>query len=460
MQIVRASLCTFLALLLLLSGCDLGSSDSGSSSPDPSDQIPDPIAQIPDPATTWLEENGHDLGTAEPQADLDDLEPLRRVVGDARVVSLGEATHGTSEFFRMKHRILRFLVEEMDFTAFAIEATMPESFKVNEYVRTGTGDPGRRLESLKFWTWNTQEVLNQIRWMRDYNQEHDPSIGFYGFDMQYPKMAMEVVVDFTEDVDPETVETVRDHYSCYRTYVGQDAPSYENAPDATMQQCRDGVEAVSELLDEKRDAYVSRTSEREFSFARQHARLVAQAERSGRVTQRNVRDAAMARNVRWLLNYLGPDAKIVLWAHNGHVSEAGVRYTSMGTHLDEALGEDLESIGFSFLKGRANAFEYLSPNQYGRLKALEIPPPPSSSPTSYYEYYFASVDASPFLLDLRLAQDGSDESGWVYGPKQLRAVGAAYDPRRAERYFYETNLSSEFDAMIHIELSSPTVLRR
>jgi erythromycin esterase len=437
-------------LLLILSGCDLSSSsDSGSSGTDSTGV--DPTEQIPNAATDWLKENGHALDTTDPESNLDDLEPLRQIVGDARVVSLGEATHGTSEFFRMKHRILRFLVKEMGFTAFAIEASMPASFKVNEHVQAGTGNPDERLEGLDFWIWNTQEVLNQIRWMRNYNQAQDPDIGFYGFDPRSPKKAMEVVVNFTEDVDPEAAETVQDHYSCFR----RNTPDYYEAPDSTQQRCREGVEAVSELLDEKRGAYISRTSEHEFSFARQHARLVAQIERKGRLNAGRVRDTAMARNVQWLLDYLGPDSKIVLWAHNGHVSEVGVQYpsTSMGAHLDEELGANLVSIGFSFLEGRANAIDR-------RIEALNMPPPPDSSPTSYYEYYFASADASPFLMDLRIAQKGTDESGWLYGPKKIRAVGSTYDPEQPLEDFYETNLVSEFDAMIYIEQSTPSDLLR
>ncbi len=456
-----ASIFLFSLLLLTSFGCDLNSPDSDSSGTDSTET--DPREQIPTSATNWLKDHGHVLDSSDPEADLDDLEPLREIVGDARVVSLGEATHGTSEFFRMKHRILRFLVEEMGFTAFAIEATMPESFRLNQYVRTGTGNPARRLDNLYFWTWDTQEVLDQIHWMRDYNREGDPDVGFYGFDMQYPTMAMEVVFDFTEDVDPEMVSTVHNHYSCYRTYVARDTLRYQNASDSTQQQCKEGVRAVSTLLDENQDAYVNRTSQRKFMFVRQHARLVAQAEKRDRatdgLTKSRLRDAAMARNVRWLLNYLGQDTKIVLWAHNAHVSEADGQVTPMGAHLDEALGQDVVTIGFSFLEGQANAVESRGSNEYAGLKSLEIPPPPTSSnPASYYEYYFASVDASPFLVDLRLAQEDSGDSGWMYGPKKIRSVGAIYNPEQPEKYFYERNLVSEFDAMIYIEESTPSEL--
>lgn len=164
------TLVLFLAAALLLVSCDSGG--------------PSPEEAFPSEAVSWLRANAHSFDTAEPTGDFSDLEPLREMIGDARIVSLGEATHGTKEFFQMKHRILRFLVTEMGFTAFGIEATLPESFLVNEYVRDGTGDAAARLAGLYFWTWNTQEVLDMIEWMRAHNAAHPGSeVSFYGFDI-------------------------------------------------------------------------------------------------------------------------------------------------------------------------------------------------------------------------------------------------------------------------------------
>ncbi|HYG64532.1 MAG TPA: erythromycin esterase family protein, partial [Thermoanaerobaculia bacterium] len=112
----------------------------------------------------WLRGNALPLATAAAGNGFADLQPLRQAFGDARIVSLGEATHGTREFFLMKHRLLEFLVEEMGFTHFSIEANMPETYKMNEYVLEGQGDPEELLEGMLFWTWNTQEVLDMIHW--------------------------------------------------------------------------------------------------------------------------------------------------------------------------------------------------------------------------------------------------------------------------------------------------------
>src|SRR5947209_4696559 len=117
----------------------------------------------------WIRAHAVPLKTVEAGHGFSDMEPLKSIVGDARIVSLGEATHGTREFFQLKHRMLEFLASEMGFTVFSIEATMPEGFDVNEYVLTGKGDPAKALAALGFWTWDTEEVLDMIRWMRTYN---------------------------------------------------------------------------------------------------------------------------------------------------------------------------------------------------------------------------------------------------------------------------------------------------
>jgi erythromycin esterase-like protein len=136
------------------------------------------------------------------------MEPLRAIVGDARVVELGEATHGTREFFQLKHRMLEFLVTQMGFTIFSIEANMPEAYRLNDYVLTGKGDPAALLSGMYFWTWNTQEVLDMISWMRAYNQSGKGRVQFTGFDMQTTQVAGPLVGDFVKANDPAYSATV------------------------------------------------------------------------------------------------------------------------------------------------------------------------------------------------------------------------------------------------------------
>jgi erythromycin esterase-like protein len=151
--------------------------------------------------TAWITTNAVPLTTTEPGRGFDDLQPLKKMIGDARIVALGEATHGTREFFQLKHRMLEFLATEMGFTVFSIEANMTEAYRLNDYVLHGTGDPALLLKGLGFWTWDTEEVLDMIKWMRAFNASGKGRVQFTGFDMQTPTVAVQTTEAFVSRYD-------------------------------------------------------------------------------------------------------------------------------------------------------------------------------------------------------------------------------------------------------------------
>lgn len=151
--------------------------------------------------TDWIRANAVVLTTPEAGHGFQDLQPLKKMIGDARIASLGEATHGSREFFQMKHRMMEFLATEMGFTIFSIEANMPEAYRVNDYVVNGTGDPAQLLRGMYFWTWDTEEVLDMIKWMRTFNQSGRGHVEFTGFDMQTPTVAAQIVHEFAVRYD-------------------------------------------------------------------------------------------------------------------------------------------------------------------------------------------------------------------------------------------------------------------
>ncbi|MBI3864292.1 MAG: erythromycin esterase family protein [Planctomycetia bacterium] len=159
-------------------------------------------AQPPtDANVAWIRQHAIPIKTVVAGAPLDDLAPLKAAIGDARIVSLGESTHGSREIFQMKHRLLEFLVSEMGFTIFSIEANMPESYRLNDYVLRGEGNPDQLIGGMYFWTWNTREVKDMVEWMRKFNQSakaegNSRHVEFTGFDMQTPDVAMEEVLKF------------------------------------------------------------------------------------------------------------------------------------------------------------------------------------------------------------------------------------------------------------------------
>jgi erythromycin esterase len=153
------------------------------------------------PAVDWIKANAVRLKTPEAGNGFADMQPLKKMIGNARIVSLGEATHGTREFFQLKHRMLEFLATEMGFTIFSIEANMPEAYRLNDYVLSGVGDPAKLLKGMYFWTWDTQEVLAMIQWMREFNKSGKGRVQFTGFDMQTPDVAAVIVRDFVTKND-------------------------------------------------------------------------------------------------------------------------------------------------------------------------------------------------------------------------------------------------------------------
>jgi len=310
-------------------------------------------------ASAWLVKAAVPFDRVDPADNLDDLEPLRKLVGDARIVSLGEATHGTRECFQMKHRILRFLVERMGFSAFAIEATWPEANRLDRYVRTGEGDPAVLLSGLYFWTWNADEVLQMILWMRRHN-ESGGSVGFYGFDMQAPGMAIDNVARFVTAVDRAASAEFAQHCECLAKYANDaagrfPASRYGDQPVAYRDACLQDLRWVQDTLTSRQAPYESASSPSEWARAVQSARVAVQFEEMS--SYRRSRDLAMADNAKWLLDQLPAGGKIVLWAHNGHVatSSSATLGATMGWSLRQTFGQAMVVMGFSFAQGTFNA---------------------------------------------------------------------------------------------------------
>lgn len=163
------------------------------------------------PAGDWLNANAIVFKTPEAGNGFDDLAGLDSIVGDARVVSLGEPTHGTREAFQMKHRLFEYLVEKKGFNIFSIEANMPESYALNEYVIDGKGDPKKLIAGMYFWTWRTQEVLMMVEWMRAWNKAHPDKapITFTGFDMQTPDVAARIATEYFTKHAPALADLVK-----------------------------------------------------------------------------------------------------------------------------------------------------------------------------------------------------------------------------------------------------------
>ncbi len=172
-------------------------------------------------AIEWLQERAISVATVQPGSGLADLLPLKAVIGGARIVALGEATHGTHEFYTMRHRIIELLVAEMGFTLLALEAPWPAARRIDEYVRSGTGDPATLLRGLRYWIWSTREMLDLFEWIRAQNEGRADAnrIRVAGFDMQSPQMAMDDVVAYVGGIDPVAGAASAARYETFRPYA-------------------------------------------------------------------------------------------------------------------------------------------------------------------------------------------------------------------------------------------------
>jgi erythromycin esterase len=401
-----------------------------------------------DSVVHWLRDHAVQLTTVAAGNGFADMAPLTRMIGPARVVALGEATHGTREFFQLKHRMLEYLVAEQGFTVFAIEATMPEGFDVNRYVLTGEGDPAAALAGLYFWTWDTEEVLAQIRWMRAWNADprHTRKVTFYGFDMQAAPRAVRVVLDYLRRVDPPAVDVATALEPLRNPFMNEELERPQLEPLLVQ------VHALVEQLDRRRPDATARARDRDdWAMARQHARIVEQnlimrlaGDRGG-----HERDRAMAENAQWILEREGRDAKMVLWAHNFHVGTESLPVgRPMGSYLRDALGARLVVFGFAFGRGGFQAMEL--PFGTGRgLTAFDV----GRLADSTLDGTLGMTGMRFAAVDLRALPTGAVAS-WFAEPRITRSIGAGYATFAETNFLLPSVAPRAYDALLWIDSTS------
>jgi len=393
-----------------------------------------PARSKPDPApqavVDEIRKHAERLASAEPDHGLADLEPLAKLVGEARVVALGEATHGTREFFQLKHRVFEYLVERLGFTALAIEANWPEARAIDRYVQGGDGDPKDLLQGIYFWTWDTEEVLDLIEWMRRYNAEpgHEHAVHFVGFDMQTPVVAARETLAYLRQVDPglaDADEELLRSLADEKTW-GEILRRSPAEVSAVREQLRDLVAR----FDERRDDWIERTGAKRFTVARQQAVVTRQAAELQAVSAEGgfqgaeFRDAAMAANVQWILDTRFPGSRIMVWTHNLHASRAAQArgIEPMGAHLASSLGDDYVALGFVFDRGSFQAMDWTEGrNRPGGVREQTVGP----SPPGFLGAVFARTGLPLFALDLR-ALDGTAAGRWLAVPRPMRSIGAVF----------------------------------
>jgi erythromycin esterase-like protein len=397
----------------------------------------------------------------------EDYDPLLQWIGEADFVLLGEASHGTHEFYRARAVITQRLIQEKGFTAVAVEADWPDAYRVNRYIR-GQSSDADAIESLggfrRFptWMWRNADVLNFIGWLREYNDaqtDTNRKAGFYGIDLYSLHSSIEAVLTYLDRVDPDAAARARQRYGCFEQY-GEEPQEYGYAARFGLTKtCED--EVVRQLLELQRRAAAyanldGRLAADDYFYAEQNARLVKNAEEyyrtmfGGRISSWNLRDRHMTETLVALSDHLkqqNNQAKIVVWAHNSHLGDA--RATDMGKAGELNVGQLVRQlyqkraflVGFTTHSGTVTAASYWG----GSAERKPVRPALLGS----YELLFHETEIPRFMLHLR---DQNQASAGLQKPLLERAIGVIYAPQteRASHYF-QAHLPQQFDAVLHFD---------
>jgi erythromycin esterase-like protein len=397
------------------------------------------------------------------------LDPLLDRIGGARMVLLGESSHGTHEFYRIRAEITKRLIRERRFSAVAIEGDWPDAQRVHRFIRGdhgihGAADALSGFRRFPQWMWRNADVLDLVGWLREHNDDPtsiDQRVGFYGLDLYSLHASIAAVIDYLARVDPAAAERARTHYACFDPF-GLDPQHYGHAvAGGRWDSCRD--EVIAELIAIRQAAadYAGRTdhaSQDEQFVAEQNAAVVVGAERYYREmflqgnSSWNLRDRHMADTLEAILQFqrrhVG-EPGIVVWAHNSHVGDARATERTRSGELNigqlvrERYVDDAVLVGFSTSLGTVTAARNWDEPAERRVVR---PPIPDS-----WESLFSEVDLPAFLT---VVGEDPDADMVLDRVRLQRAIGVIYRPEteRASHY-YHTHLGRQFDAMLHVERS-------
>jgi protein-L-isoaspartate(D-aspartate) O-methyltransferase len=382
-----------------------------------------------------------------------DLAPLLHRIGDARVVLLGESTHGTAEFYRMRDRISRELIERKGFSFVAIEGDWPDAARIDHHVRNLRHPDPEWTAFARFptWMWRNQEMRGFVDWLHAHNSQASGPVAFHGLDLYSLYASIRSVLTYLDQVDPATAKVARHRYGCLTPWQSDPATYGHAALTERYETCeRQVVSILTDLLG-KRPMYVARDGERYFD-ALQNARLIANAERYYRIMYYgsraawNLRDRHMFDTLKSLLEFHGPASKAIVWAHNSHVGDSAATEMSLrgefniGHLCRREFGDAVYSIGFGTNGGTvAAASDWDAP-----MEVKTVRPGLAQS----YERLMHDTTVARFLLPLRAASSPEALQG-LSAPRLERAIGVIYRPEtERQSHYFDAVLPRQFDEFV------------
>jgi erythromycin esterase len=374
---------------------------------------------------------------------------------NARIVALGEATRNTKEFFQMKHRLFKYLVETHGFKAFGFETDFAESLYIDRYITTGEGDLRELMKTtMHFWIWKTEEILELFQWMKEYNMGKPKSrmIRYIGIDCQFTTYQDEWIYEYLKRVSPHYLEEIR---PLVDRVTGMDKEDYIYMSQIQWDELSEQLQYLYHDISLKESEFAAISGHEQFKFFLQMVRNLNQAHTVLRHKytdnfDSHDRDAFMAENALWLANVWGNDEKIMLWAHNAHIAENPNfgHNGSMGFHLKNKLGTDYRKVGFSFSKGSFNAFRkdsFLSElGEPGRFTVTESPVEDSIN----FIFHYAQYDQ--FIFVLKDTWKNSRLNNWLSESQAFLSIGADFTGNH-DNHYNKLVLTRAFDVIIHFD---------
>lgn len=370
------------------------------------------------------------------------------------IVGMGEATHATYEFDAIRRRLIQRLVADHGLRAVAFEDQFSAGVAANDYVVHGEGDVSDALASFPIWIWRSEEIRRLLEWLREFNRgrPRGDRVEVYGLDGQFPEPPARALVDFLERADPEALGSVEDVLPSLADwsspgFVRYEADGGRSLREENVAAARDAVETIRERLQNRRDAIVAATSEREWLLATRHLRTLEQSAAFWEASLGNpeqgsgqeLRDGFLAENATWIQETLA-EGQLAFWAHNVHVRR-GTTYgqlRSMGDVLAETHGDDYYPLALSFARGSFRTF-VIEERQRG---VLELEEPNAETPA-----LLADVEYPQFFLDFDVARSDPTLSEWLDGDHELHFVGA--DDSHAGRAD-PVDLADAFDGLLFV----------
>lgn len=398
----------------------------------------------------------HVFNGADPTIADDALQPLVDYLGDSPLVGLGEATHGTAEFYALKDKLFRLLVTEKGFKAIVFEIPWGRALAVNDYVTGPGGSAEAVVDQIYYWTYDTEEVIDLVQWIHDYNQNlpDEDKIYFVGCDPQGDRFDIEKskIYAFLNTVRPDSVTQLMQHYNQLPAVLDFD---YEEADPTVHEANQIGTRWMYDYLEANRAEFIERTSPLRFEITLMAAHVIQHRDlmyQNGDFFE--ARDSLMAHYAEWWQRILSPTAKVAIWAHNAHVMDATVFGSGwMGTYLRARHPEDYKNVGFSFGTGSFNAFLSKADGSFlSGVRQQSIP----ELQCETANHLLSQVEGDQHYLIFE--ELSGNAKAYFHETQPFIQLGAGFNYDHVDRYTQSYPLSQLFDVLIHFDETKASVL--